>query len=75
MAHTPSSGRSIRLVIEKPARLSMTEAAAVGVAYLAAWSGLLQTAALQSGETVLITGAMGAVGQAATQIAVEGRGA
>jgi NADPH:quinone reductase-like Zn-dependent oxidoreductase len=54
---------------EKPARLSMTEAAAVGVPYLAAWSGLVQAAAIQAGETVLITGAMGAVGQAATQIA------
>jgi NADPH:quinone reductase-like Zn-dependent oxidoreductase len=54
---------------EKPARLSMEEASAVGVPYLAAWSGLVDAANIQAGETVLITGALGAVGRAATQIA------
>jgi len=54
---------------EKPAHLSMSEAAAVGVAYLAAWSALVDAARIQPGETLLVTGAMGAVGQAATQIA------
>jgi NADPH:quinone reductase len=54
---------------EKPARLSMEEASAVGVPYLAAWSGLVDVADIQAGETVLITGALGAVGRAATQIA------
>jgi NADPH2:quinone reductase len=54
---------------EKPASLSMEEASAVGVPYLAAWSGLVDAANIQAGETVLITGALGAVGRAATQIA------
>jgi NADPH:quinone reductase-like Zn-dependent oxidoreductase len=54
---------------EKPARLSMEEASAVGVPYLAAWSGLVDAANIRAGETVLITGALGAVGRAATQIA------
>jgi NADPH2:quinone reductase len=54
---------------EKPERLSMEEASAVGVPYLAAWSGLVDAADIQAGETVLITGALGAVGRAATQIA------
>jgi NADPH:quinone reductase len=54
---------------EKPAHLSMEEASAVGVPYLAAWSGLVDAANIQVGETVLITGALGAVGRAATQIA------
>jgi NADPH:quinone reductase len=54
---------------EKPTRLSMEEASAVGVPYLAAWSGLVDSANIQAGETVLITGALGAVGRAATQIA------
>jgi NADPH2:quinone reductase len=54
---------------EKPADLSMEEASTVGVPYLAAWSGLVETADIQAGETVLITGALGAVGRAATQIA------
>jgi NADPH2:quinone reductase len=53
---------------EKPAHLSMEEASTVGVPYLAAWSGL-DAANIQEGETVLITGALGAVGRAATQIA------
>jgi NADPH:quinone reductase-like Zn-dependent oxidoreductase len=56
-------------ISEKPARLSMEEASAVGVPYLAAWSGLVDAANIQAGETVLITGALGAVGRAATQIA------
>jgi NADPH2:quinone reductase len=54
---------------EKPAHLSMEEASTVGVPYLAAWSGLVDTANIQEGETVLISGALGAVGRAATQIA------
>src|ERR1700722_19331582 len=54
---------------EKPTPLSREEASTVGVPYLAAWSGLVDTANIQSGETVLITGALGAVGRAATQIA------
>jgi NADPH:quinone reductase len=53
----------------KPAHLSMEEASTVGVPYLAAWSGLIDAANIQAGETVLITGALGAVGRAATQIA------
>jgi NADPH:quinone reductase-like Zn-dependent oxidoreductase len=54
---------------EKPARLSMEEASAIGVPYLAAWSTLIDAAEMQASETVLITGAGGAVGRAATQIA------
>jgi NADPH:quinone reductase len=54
---------------EKPALLSMEEASTVGVPYLAAWSGLIDAANIREGETVLITGALGAVGRAATQIA------
>ena len=54
---------------EKPSHLSMEEASAVGVPYLAAWSALVTAADVQPGETVLITGALGAVGRAATQVA------
>jgi len=54
---------------EKPAHLSMAEAAAVGIPYLAAWSALVDSAKIQAGETVLVTGSLGAVGTAATQIA------
>jgi NADPH:quinone reductase len=54
---------------EKPAHLSMEEASAVGVPFVTAWSTLVDAADIQAGETVLITGALGAVGQAAIQIA------
>jgi NADPH:quinone reductase len=54
---------------EKPAHLSMSEAAAVGIPYLTAWATLVDAAKIQPGETLLVTGALGAVGQAAIQIA------
>jgi NADPH:quinone reductase-like Zn-dependent oxidoreductase len=53
----------------KPSTLSMAGASAVGVPYLAAWSALVAAADIKAGETVLISGALGAVGRAATQIA------
>jgi NADPH:quinone reductase len=52
-----------------PKNLNAEQAAAVGVPYTTAWGVLIRSAQLQPGETVLITGAAGAVGQAATQIA------
>lgn len=56
-------------ISRKPPHLSMEQAAAVGVPYLAAWSALVTAGDIQAGETVLITGVSGAVGRAATQIA------
>src|SRR5207249_3610099 len=52
----------------KPKTLSMEQAAAIGVTYLAAWLGLIEYAQLASGETLLVTGAGGGVGGAAAQI-------
>lgn len=52
-----------------PANLTAEQAAAVGVPFTTAWGALIRAAQLQPGETVLIVGAKGAVGQAATQIA------
>ncbi len=52
----------------KPSTLSMEQAAAIGVPFITAWFGLVRAAELQAGETILIVGAGGAVGQAATQI-------
>src|SRR5260370_3013308 len=54
---------------EKPAALSMEQAAGVGVPYLAAWQSLVEAGNLQKGERLLVTGAGGAVGSAAIQIA------
>ena len=53
----------------KPERLTMTEAAAVGRSYLAAWETVINAMELVPGETILITGGAGMVGQAATAIA------
>jgi NADPH:quinone reductase len=53
----------------KPQTLSFDQAASVGVTYLAAWRGLMDAAALSSGETVAIIGAGGGVGSAVAQIA------
>src|SRR6516225_3207487 len=53
----------------KPERLTMAEAGAVGRPYLAAWETLIEAGQLKPGETVLITGGAGSVGQAATAIA------
>jgi len=53
----------------KPKPLSMAQAAAIGVPYITAWASLVGAAQIQPGETILIVGARGAVGQAATQIA------
>jgi NADPH:quinone reductase-like Zn-dependent oxidoreductase len=47
----------------------MAQAAAIGVPYITAWASVVSTAEIQPGETILIVGAAGAVGQAATQIA------
>ena len=52
----------------KPKRLSLEQAAAIGVTYLAAWLGVVEYAKLASGETLLVIGAGGGVGGAAAQI-------
>jgi NADPH:quinone reductase len=53
----------------KPKSLSMAQAGAIGVPYITAWTSVVSAAQIQPGETILIVGAAGAVGQAATQIA------
>jgi NADPH:quinone reductase len=53
----------------KPQRLTMTEAAAVGRSYFTAWQTVINAMQLMPGETILITGGAGMVGQAATAIA------
>ena len=52
-----------------PARLSFAQGAAIGTPYGAAWRALVLRAQARPGETVLIHGASGGVGVAATQIA------
>jgi NADPH:quinone reductase-like Zn-dependent oxidoreductase len=47
----------------------MAQAASIGVPYITAWASVVSAAQIRAGETILIVGAAGAVGQAATQIA------
>jgi NADPH:quinone reductase-like Zn-dependent oxidoreductase len=56
-------------VSPKPRNLSVEQAAAIGVPFITAWCAVVDAAQLNAGETILIVGATGAVGQAATQIA------
>jgi len=55
-------------LVDKPARVSWEEAAGIGVPFVTAAEGL-RRAALVAGETVVIMGINGKVGQAAAQIA------
>jgi NADPH:quinone reductase-like Zn-dependent oxidoreductase len=62
------------VLARKPASLTHVEAAAVPMPALTAWQGLFERGGLTAGERVLILGAAGGVGHAATQLARE-RGA
>jgi NADPH:quinone reductase-like Zn-dependent oxidoreductase len=53
----------------KPSTLSHVESAAVPLPALSAWQGLFAHGGLEPGERVLIHGAVGGVGQFATQLA------
>jgi NADPH:quinone reductase len=56
-------------VARRPEKLSAEEAAAVGVPFVTAFSALVRLGRLKQGEWVIASGAAGAVGQAAIQIA------
>jgi NADPH2:quinone reductase len=59
-----------RLLALKPRNLSMAEAAALPLAVITAWEGLVDRAQVGSGCTVLVHGGAGGVGQVAVQLAV-----
>jgi NADPH:quinone reductase-like Zn-dependent oxidoreductase len=56
-------------VVEKPKSVSWEEAAGIGVPFVTAMEGFRRAGTLKAGETVLIMGVNGKVGQAAAQIA------
>jgi NADPH:quinone reductase len=60
----PESG-----LVELPKNISFSAATAMGLSYLTAWQSVVVAGQLKSQETVLITGAAGAVGSAAIRIA------
>ncbi|WP_295852208.1 zinc-binding alcohol dehydrogenase family protein [Tardiphaga sp.] len=56
-------------LVEKPENISLAEAAGIGVPFVTAQEGFRRTGMPKPGETVLILGLNGKVGQAAAQIA------
>jgi NADPH:quinone reductase len=56
-------------VRRKPDSLTLEQAGSIGVPFVTGWLALVHAAAIRAGETILIVGASGAVGSAATQIA------
>jgi NADPH2:quinone reductase len=59
-----------RLLAKKPHVLSMREAAALPLAVVTAWEGLVDRAAIAAGQQVLIHGGAGGVGNICIQLAV-----
>ena len=56
-------------VVQRPQSLSVEQAATVGVPFITAFSALVRLGQLTEGQWVIVSGAAGAVGQAAIQIA------
>ena len=57
------------LLALKPSNLSMREAAALPLAFITSYSGIVDRAQLQSGQTVLVQGGAGGVGHVSVQLA------
>ena len=58
-------------LFERPKAISVTEAGAVGVPFVTAYEGFRRSGMPQAGQTVLVLGANGKVGQAAVQLAAQ----
>ena len=56
-------------VREKPANLSLLEAGSLGVSWTCAWLGMVKGSRVQAGDTVVVLGAGGKVGEASVQLA------
>jgi NADPH:quinone reductase-like Zn-dependent oxidoreductase len=57
------------LLAKKPAALDMRQAAAIPLVFITAWEGLIDRATLAPGQSLLVLGGAGGVGQMAIQIA------
>jgi NADPH:quinone reductase-like Zn-dependent oxidoreductase len=64
----------VKATMLKPAGLPFETAGALPIVAITAWTGLFDKAKLQPGQTVFVTGCLGGVGRAATQLALQ-RGA
>src|SRR6202000_1410945 len=67
--HATHLAVEVDAVVEKPAGLSSEEAAGIGVPFVTAMEGFRRAGLPKPGETVLVMGVNGKVGQAAVQIA------
>jgi NADPH:quinone reductase-like Zn-dependent oxidoreductase len=59
----------VEALVRKPERLSFDEASTVGVNFVVAWYGAVETAQLATGESIAVFGVSGGVGGAVAQIA------
>jgi NADPH:quinone reductase len=57
-------------VVRRPSSLSPEDAGVIGVPFVTAWCSLFSLANLQAGEYVIVSGAAGAVGNAAVRLAI-----
>ncbi|SIT45255.1 Quinone oxidoreductase [Paraburkholderia piptadeniae] len=58
-----------QLLAHKPSSLSMREAAALPLAFITSYSGIVERAHLRAGQTVLVQGGAGGVGHVSVQLA------
>ena len=68
-SHAQLMSVPIEALVRKPERLSFDEASTVGVNFVVAWYGAVETAQLAAGETIAVFGVSGGVGGAVAQIA------
>jgi NADPH:quinone reductase len=68
-AHAEYVALPLAWLSEKPRNLSMTEAASIGIPFLAAYESLIKAGGIKEGDRILITGVNGLVGRAGCQIA------
>ena len=68
-SHAQLMSVPVEALVRKPERLSFDEGSTVGVNFVVAWYGAVETAQLVAGETIAIFGVSGGVGGAVAQIA------
>jgi len=68
-SHAQLMSVPVEALVRKPERLSFDQASAVGVNFVVAWYGVVETAQLAAGETIAVFGVSGGVGGAVAQIA------
>jgi len=68
-SHAELMSLPVDALVGKPDALSFEEASAVGVNFVVAWLGAIETACLQRSDTIAIFGVSGGVGGAVAQVA------